>query len=89
MILAIGAIWVHDPRLGDSGFPESTHGCRGFKFYSASLGRPTPSAIIVPSTLFDMQASVLGVIWLLGATSPMATWSASGHARKSFSMRRA
>ncbi|ORY48410.1 fungal-specific transcription factor domain-domain-containing protein [Leucosporidium creatinivorum] len=33
-----------------------------------------------PSSLFDIQASVLGVVWLLGAMTPMATWTASGHA---------
>lgn len=83
MILAIGASWVEDSRLSHSGFPAHTSGCRGFKFYSASLGRPTPSSVIIPSTLFDIQASVLGVIWLLGATTPVATWSASGFARES------
>lgn len=80
MMLAIGAVFVEDPRLADSTVLAADTPCRGFKFYAASMGRPSPTTIIIPSSLFDIQASVLGVVWLLGAMTPMATWTASGHA---------
>lgn len=44
----------------------------------------TASPIIVSSTLYDIQCSVLSILWLGGAASPISTWAAVG-----FAMRRA
>jgi hypothetical protein len=67
MICALGSRWVDDERLTLPSSPSHPNGSaqsRGFDFFRASSGSASPA--LVSATLYDIECSVLGVIWLLG-----------------------
>ncbi|KAM0754760.1 hypothetical protein T439DRAFT_321802 [Meredithblackwellia eburnea MCA 4105] len=82
-VFALGARFIDDPRLPTSpmieGADPKTQGhAKGFSFFHAASGE-IASHLVTP-TLFDIQGSVLCVVWCLGATSPLIAWQRVGFA---------
>lgn len=67
MVLALGSRFVDDPRLVIPTSPSHPTGAsqsRGFDFFRASSASASPT--LVSATLFDIQCSLLCVLWLMG-----------------------
>lgn len=71
--------WLYPTRTRDEFLLKVTLSS-GFAFYRAASGKPSPSSILIPSNLFDIQASVLALVYLMGTMTPIAIWSAVGFA---------
>jgi len=85
MVFAVGARYVNDERLPLLNAPANPVGAehsRGFDFFRTGSLSASPS--LVSSTLYDLQSSVLAIVWLCGAASPISAWSSVG-----FALRRA
>ncbi|ORY82329.1 fungal-specific transcription factor domain-domain-containing protein [Leucosporidium creatinivorum] len=82
MVLALGSRWItDDPRLVPPSAPSHPTGAnqsRGFDFFRASSASASPT--LVSATLFDIQCSLLCVLWLMGSASPISAWAAVGFA---------
>mgnify|MGYP001576627346 len=78
---AIGARFLDDERLtvpSSPLHPAGSEQSRGFDFFRAASNSASP--LLISATLFDLQCSVLTVVWLLGSTSPVSAWAAVGFA---------
>ncbi|KAK4058303.1 Gypsy retrotransposon integrase-like protein 1 [Microbotryomycetes sp. JL221] len=82
-VCALGARFSNDKRLEaperPTSHPEGSANSRGFDYFKASAACNSP--LLVGATLYDMQASVLNVLWLMGAASPISAWQATGYSR--------
>ncbi|KAK4050085.1 Gypsy retrotransposon integrase-like protein 1 [Microbotryomycetes sp. JL201] len=81
-VLALGARFSDDERVnvpleGNDVSANSATG-RGFQYFKGSIACASP--VLIAATLYDMQAAVLNVVWLLGAASPLSAWQAIGYA---------
>ncbi|GAA6024756.1 hypothetical protein JCM10207_008887 [Rhodosporidiobolus poonsookiae] len=83
-VCAIGSRFVDDPRLDpppsiySAAAPRETRIARGYTyFWSSCAAASTP---LVSASLFDLQANVLQILWLLGSTGLLASWTAVGFA---------
>ncbi|GAA6028042.1 hypothetical protein JCM8097_001844 [Rhodosporidiobolus ruineniae] len=95
-VCALGARFVDDPRLIPDAatltrftvqhpyFNESSAAAlgeqqrkiaKGYQYFIAA-----PMSPLISATLFDLQASVLSVLWLLGSTGTLTAWTAVGFA---------
>ncbi|KAI5477108.1 Zn(2)-C6 transcription factor [Pseudohyphozyma bogoriensis] len=82
MVCALGAREVEDERLNimyAEGDYEGSRHSRGFEFFRAGSASASPA--LMSAKLFDIQASVLGIVWLLGSSTPISGWAAVGFAR--------
>ncbi|KAK4702738.1 hypothetical protein P7C70_g3481, partial [Phenoliferia sp. Uapishka_3] len=87
MIFALGARFHKNSRIP---VPESVkkmdasarEHAAGFDFFMAATGDITSN--LTTSTLFDIQNSVLGVVYCLGATTPLISWQRVGFAKGFF-----
>ncbi|GAA6051492.1 hypothetical protein JCM3770_004560 [Rhodotorula araucariae] len=82
-VCAIGARFVDDPRLDPPLEPVANNAnqlrtARGYSyFWTAVVAEKDP---FTPATLYDLQAGVLQVFWLMGATGFITTWTFVGFA---------
>ncbi|ORY46309.1 fungal-specific transcription factor domain-domain-containing protein [Leucosporidium creatinivorum] len=77
VVLALGTRWVEDPRIRGDWSAEA--------LYAASCCEsPVGEHASAGSTLFDLQASTLAVIYLLGAATSVQAWSTGGLAMRKF-----
>ncbi|BGP46623.1 Gypsy retrotransposon integrase-like protein 1 [Rhodotorula kratochvilovae] len=82
-VCAIGARFVDDPRLDPPVEPVADDAnqlrtARGYSyFWTAVIAEKDP---FTPATLYDLQAGVLQVFWLMGATGFITTWTFVGFA---------
>ena len=77
MIFALGARFHKDPRIPISVLaspinPAHQDHAAGFEFFLAATGELLTH--ITPASLFDIQNSVLAVLYCLGATTPVTAW---------------
>ncbi|SCV74090.1 BQ2448_6522 [Microbotryum intermedium] len=89
MICALGSRWVEDRRVDkiiantsdSSGKNAAPCICKGLNWYRSAVGEEFSSvAAVIPATLFDIQASVLGIFFQMGAMTLVPVWSSIGNA---------
>ncbi|SCZ99151.1 BZ3500_MvSof-1268-A1-R1_Chr3-1g05841 [Microbotryum saponariae] len=89
MICALGSRWVEDRRIDkiiantsdSSGKNAEPCICKGLNWYRAAVGEDFSSvAAVIPATLFDVQASVLGIFYQMGSMTLVPVWSSIGNA---------
>ncbi|GAA5891242.1 hypothetical protein JCM6882_004633 [Rhodosporidiobolus microsporus] len=94
-VCALGSRFLDDPRLDPpaSSFPSSSSSlpssrsyldpaqlriARGYQYFWASC--TAASTPLVSATLYDIQADVIAILWLLGSTGLITSWTAVGFA---------
>ncbi|KAM0754759.1 hypothetical protein T439DRAFT_321801 [Meredithblackwellia eburnea MCA 4105] len=82
-VLALGSRFVDDPRIPIHDLvvakdPDKAGHVKGFQFFQAASGEM--ASHLVPPSLFDIQGSVLSLLWLMGAASPILAWQRVGAA---------
>ncbi|KAM0754614.1 hypothetical protein T439DRAFT_321650 [Meredithblackwellia eburnea MCA 4105] len=76
-VFALGCRFVDDSRIPIHELlvnmdPASTGHVRGFAYFRSATGEYA-SHLVAP-TLFDIQGSVLSVLWTMGGTTPIICW---------------
>ena len=72
MVCAVASRFIDDDRLDiqySPADPMASKQSKGFEYFRASSGSASPA--LMSATLYDIQSSVLAILWLLGAATPI------------------